>query len=489
VKISDDLVALASRVGKEIDTSLSKVFDVHKLILEDSSLKKELRKEVMENLLCASSAVKTVFQRWESRFLLMESQIAKDKGDDMRDLSNRLCSALAGISVHPLEEIPHGSVLVSKRLLPSDTVFLSSRSIAAVLLEFGSNGSHAALFAREMGLACIAGLTDLVATVPDGVPALVDADEGTIILRPDDTQKTAFHDRVAEREQDFSRARSLAMKPARTKDKVTINVLANVGCRADTQLAIDNGAEGVGLYRIEQVYLGRAKPPSEEELYEEIFKTLEPAKGKPVSVRLLDAGADKPLPFLKLLTEPNPALGCRGIRLLLEYPEFLDIQLRTLLKLAAEFDISILVPMITLPDEMKVVRERLTELGSEMGISSLPMLGAMIETPAAALSGIELAPFSDFLSFGSNDLTQYAFAADRESAIVEPYFNDSSEVIFRFFKITHGDVPEMPLSVCGELAGRASHTEKLLKSGVRTLSVAPPLIPSVKEAIRDSNTK
>ena len=488
VKISDDLVALASRVEKEIDTSLSKVFDVHKLILEDSSLKKELRKEIVGNLMCASSAVKTVFQRWEDRFLLMESQIAKDKGDDMRDLSNRLCSALAGISLHPLEEIPLGSVLVSKRLLPSDTVFLSSHSIAAVLLEFGSNGSHAALFAREMGLPCIAGLVDLVSTVPDGAPALVDADEGTITLRPDETQRAAFQDRVAERKQDFCRARDQAMKSALTKDKVTITVLANVGCRDDTQLAIANGAEGVGLYRIEQVYLGRVEPPSEDELYEEMFKTLEPAKGKPVGVRLLDAGADKPLPFLKSLDESNPALGRRGIRLLLEYPDFLDTQLRTILKLAAEFDISILVPMITLPDEMAAVRVRLTELGSEMGISSVPRLGAMIETPAAALSAIELAPFSDFLSFGSNDLTQYAFAADRENTAVERYFNDSSEVIFRFFKITRDDVPEMPLSVCGELAGRSSHIPKLLKCGIRTLSVAPPLIPSVKETIRDSYT-
>jgi phosphoenolpyruvate-protein kinase (PTS system EI component) len=164
VNISDDLLALASRVEKEIDSKLAEVFGVHQLILNDRSLQEELRREIAENLVSAGSAVKTVFLRWENRFQLMESQIARDKGDDMRDISNRLCDALAGITIHPLEEIPHGCVLATVRLLPSETVFLHGRSTSAVLLEHGSHGSHAALFAREMGLPCISGLTDLVAT-------------------------------------------------------------------------------------------------------------------------------------------------------------------------------------------------------------------------------------------------------------------------------------------------------------------------------------
>jgi phosphoenolpyruvate-protein kinase (PTS system EI component) len=227
-------------------------------------------------------------------------------------------------------------------------------------------------------------------------------------------------------------------------------------------------------------------PPSTDELLNEMRWTLEAAKGRPVIVRLLDVGADKPLPFIRFMAESNPSLGRRGIRLLREYPELLKTHLRAVLELSREFDVRVLVPMVTLPEDVELVKECLIQLAADLDISSLPKLGAMIETPAAALSARELAPYVDFLSFGTNDLTQYAFAADRENAAVEQYFDDASDVIFRLMQATHEDVPEMPLSVCGELAGRPEHIPRLLQCGIRTLSVAPPLIPMTKEAIRKS---
>jgi phosphoenolpyruvate-protein kinase (PTS system EI component) len=193
--------------------------------------------------------VKMVFLRWEKRFLLMESQIARDKGDDIRDISNRLRNALAGITVHPLEEIPHGCVLVTSRLLPSDTVFLSDRPTSAVLLEYGSIGSHAALFTREMGLPCISQLPNLLTTVPDGEFALVDADAGIVTVRPREEHEVFFREKARDKEHAFYLARERAQSPAVTKDEVTIPVLANVGCRDDTEKAMLNGADGVGLYR------------------------------------------------------------------------------------------------------------------------------------------------------------------------------------------------------------------------------------------------
>jgi phosphoenolpyruvate-protein phosphotransferase len=485
-KISDDLVTLATRVEKEIDSRLANVFGAHQLIVDDSSLREELRREIVDNLVNASSAVKTVFLRWEKRFLLMESQIARDKGDDIRDISIRLSNALAGITVHPLDEIPHGSVLATSRLLPSDTVFLASRSTSAVLLEYGSTGSHAALFAREMGLPCISGLTNLMTTVPNGALALVDADTGTITFRPQEKQKLIFRKKVDEREHAQRLALQHALGPAVTKDDVTISVLANVGCSDDTERAMLNGAEGVGLYRMERAYIGYVVPPNTDELLIEMRQTLEAAKGRTVCVRLLDIGSDKPLPFLKFLAETNPSLGRRGIRLLREYPQLLKTNLRAVLELSKEFDVHVLVPMVTLPDDVAVVKENLTQLGSELQISTLPKLGAMIETPAAALSAQEITKHVDFLSFGTNDMTQYAFAADRENAAVERYFNDAADVIFRLLRLTHDDVPDVPLSVCGELAGRPEHIPKLLQCGIRTLSVAPPLVPIIKEAIRNS---
>lgn len=485
-RISDDLVALAARVEKEVDSRLADVFEAHQHIVDDSSLREELRREIVDNLVSASSAVKAVFLRWEKRFLLMESQIARDKGDDIRDVSIRLRNALAGITVHPLDEIPEGSVLAISRLLPSDTIFLAGRSTSAVLLEYGSAGSHAALFVREMGLPCISGLPNLVTTVPDGALALVDADTGTVTIRPREKQQFLFRKKVADKEHAQRLARQHALGPAVTQDDVTISVLANVGCSDDTERAMVNGAEGIGLYRTERAYLGRVVPPNAEELLTEMRRTLAAARDRPVCVRLLDIGTDKPLPFMSFLAETNPALGRRGIRFLREYPELLKTNLRAVLELAREFDVRILIPMVTLPEDVVAVKETLTQLGSELRLSTLPKLGAMIETPAAALSAREIAKHVDFLSFGTNDLTQYAFAADRENAAVERYFNDAADVIFRLLRLTHDDVPDVPLSVCGELAGWPEHTARLLQCGIRTLSVAPPLIPPVKEAIRNS---
>jgi len=485
-RISDDLFTLAARVEQEIDSRLAEVFGTHQLMLNDASLREELRKEIVDNLVNASTAVKTVFLRWEKRFLLMESQIARDKGDDLRDVSIRLRNALAGITLHPLDEIPDGCVLATSRLLPSDTVFLAGRSVSAVLLEYGSAGSHAALFAREMGLPCISGFPDLLTTVPNGALALVDADTGMVTIGPREKQQVIFRKKVDDKARDYKLARSRAMSPAVTKDGVTISVLANVGCSDDTERAMSNGAEGVGLYRLEQAYLGRVVPPNTDELLNEMRQTLDAAKGCTVYVRLLDIGSDKPLPFIGFLAETNPSLGRRGIRFLREYPELLKTQLRAVLELAREFDVRVLVPMVTLSDDVAVVKDYLRQLCSQLRISSPPRLGAMIETPAAALAAQEIVKHVDFLSFGTNDLTQYAFAADRENAAVESYYKDASDVIFRLLQTTHDDVPDVPLSLCGELAGRPQHIPRLLQCGIRTFSVAAPLIPNIKETIRKS---
>jgi phosphoenolpyruvate-protein phosphotransferase len=485
-RISDDLYALATQVEKEIDSKLAEVFGAHQLMLNDSSLREELRREIVDNLVNASTAVKTVFLRWEKRFLLMESQIARDKGDDMRDISIRLRNALAGITVNPLEEIPDGCVLATTRLLPSDTVFLAGRSTAAVLLEYGSTGSHAALFAREMGLPCISGFPRLLSTVPHGALALVDADTGIVTIRPRSKQVVIFRKKVDDKQHEYELARSHAQSPAVTKDAVTISVLANVGCGDDTEKAMLNGAEGVGLYRLEQAYLGRVVPPDTDELVREMRQTLEASRGRTVYVRLLDIGSDKPLPFTGFMAETNPSLGRRGIRFLREYPELLKTQLRAVLELSREFDVRILVPMVTLPDDVSVVKDQLTQLCSRLRISSPPQLGAMIETPAAALAAQEIVKHADFLSFGTNDLTQFVFAADRENAAVERYYRDASDVIFRLLRLTHDDVPDVPLSLCGEIAGRPEHIPRLLQCGIRTFSIAAPLIPVIKETIRNS---
>jgi phosphoenolpyruvate-protein phosphotransferase len=484
--IAGELSILAGGVKIEMNSNLSDVFQAHILMVQDASLKAEVEKEIRDELVSAGTAVKTVFRRWERRFRSMEAEVARQKGDDIRDLARRLVSSLAGIRVHALENLPYGSVLVANHLLPSDTIFLARRRASAAVLKVGSTGSHVALFTREIGLPCVTGVAGVVEMVRPDELALVDADAAEVIISPNYVQEEAFHAKCERQERASQKARAHAHEPAVTKNGKIIAILANVGSLDDTQEAMHNGAEGVGLYRIERVYLGRQKPPDTVTLVEEMRNTLEPAKGLPVYVRLLDIGADKPFPFTESFRETNPSLGCRGIRFLQEYPNLLRTQLEALLQLSQDFDLHVLVPMVTLPRDIQRVKELLTDTASRLKIAPVPKLGAMIETPAAALTASDIAQHAEFLSFGTNDLTQYTFAADRENAAVEAYFDDTHAAIFRLLRTVRNDVLHIPLSICGELASRPHYTSKILECGITSLSVAPPSIPTIKQAIRQS---
>lgn len=483
-QLSGELDHLADQVTEEMDAQLGDVFAAHSVIVQDESLKREVEQEIRDGKVSAGTAIRTVFERWEKRFRSMEAEVARQKGDDLRDLTRRLIASLAGIRGHELEQMPEGAVLIASRLLPSDTIILARRHAAAAVLEKGGAGSHAALFAHEIGLPCVAGIADLLDRVPPETPALVDAYSGEVIVQPDAKQREAFAKRSALQEEADQQARLHADEPALTQRGTSIKVLANVGSEGDTLTALENGAEGIGLYRIEQIYLAQAEPPETEALLAAMRKTLMPAKNLPVYVRLLDTGADKPLPFMEHMVEANPSLGLRGIRFLEHYPDLLDTQLEALMALVDDFDLHIIVPMVTLPDDMQIVRQKLEAAAQHAGVDNKPPLGAMVETPAAALNVKKLAEQSDFLSIGTNDLTQYLFAADRENAAVDSYYDDTHEVLFRLLRLICEDASDCPVCLCGELAGRIDYVERVLACGITTLSVAPPSIPRVKQTVR-----
>ncbi len=482
--ISDELDSLADQVKREMDSDLGDVFAAHSEIVQDASLRSEVEQEIRDGKLSAGAAIRNVFERWEKRFRSMEAEVARQKGDDLRDLTRRLISSLAGIRGHELEQMPIGAVLVANRLLPSDTIILGRRNAAAAILEHGGAGSHAALFAHEIGLPCVAGIPGLRDRIPPDVLALVDAGSGEVIINPDPRQVETFSAKMDRQAEELQQARQHAAEPAVTKMDTSINVYANVGGADDTLAALENGAEGVGLYRIERIYLGRTEPPGTEELLKVIQETLEPARDLPVYVRLLDAGADKPLPFMEHLVETNPSLGLRGVRFLERYPELFDSQVEALLTLASDFNLHIIVPMVTIPRDMQWVRERLNVAADEAGIADVPKLGAMIETPAAAMNVKAIAEHADFLSIGTNDLTQYLFAADRENAAVDAYYDDTHDVIYRSLQMITAEANGLPVCLCGELAARLGEVERILQCGITKLSVAPPSVPRVKQAVR-----
>jgi phosphoenolpyruvate-protein kinase (PTS system EI component) len=249
-------------------------------------------------------------------------------------------------------------------------------------------------------------------------------------------------------------------------------------------LALDNGADGVGLLRIEQLYFARPDPPSEDELFAELERLVTPLAPRPITVRLLDIGGDKPLPYLALPPAPNPVLGRRGVRLLLGYSQLVRTQMCAILRLSRQHRLRVLIPMVTLEDDIRRMREIFDALCAELKIAEPPQFGAMVETPAAALAIRALASRVDFFCVGTNDLTQYTLAAARDDASVNDYFQDGHESVLRLLNIVVADAGDRPLTLCGELAGREEFVPSLLKMGFRALSIAPTLIPTTKALIR-----
>ena len=484
--VREDLKMSAQRIEAQTGPKLAAIFDAHEEMLQDPSLRREIRDEVESTMIDTSQALARVFLRWEEKFRGTGKEMLQERADDLADLQGRLLREIAGVKTTALEKMPLGRILVARRLFPSDTVALPRRSVLGIVLEFGGPGSHAALLARALGIPTVALIPNATEAIQDGQEVIVDAVDGAVIVSPDAETRSHYEVAIAEAQEERSQSRQLALEPVRTSDGNEIAVMANVGCGEDVIAAAENGADGVGLYRIEQFYLALKTPPSAEELLVELREALAPLRGKQITIRLLDLGADKPLPFVQFPIEDDPFLGRRGIRLLLEYPDLLDTQLEALLELAKEHNIHILVPMVTLAHDMEQVHQRLLEIADAAGIKRLPPLGAMIETPAAALCVGDIIKFAEFLSIGTNDLTQFTMAAGRENPLVNEYYVENHPAVLRLIRIVLGEAANIPVTVCGELASDANSIPILLKLGLRSFSVAPPLVPATKRALREA---
>jgi phosphoenolpyruvate-protein phosphotransferase len=433
----------------------------------------------------AEQVVRTVFRRLAGKFRKMDDEVLRERGDDIEDLSRRLLRSLAGIHAHSLENLPANSVLVARRLLPSDTVFLSRSSTVGVLAEFAGHAAHAALLARELGIPCVGGIPKLLETVHTGDVVLVNGIEGIAVINPDSQALQTYEGAVDEvRKRKKTMVQDSCIKPTVTLDGIEVSVMANVRSREDVELAMEGGADGIGLFRTEPFFLSAKHFPSDKEFAAFLLECLGSAQGKHIDVRLLDIGADKNPPYLHLPPEPDPFLGRRGVRVLLEYPDLLDAQLRAVLEVSQQFRIGVLIPMVTTESDVVRVAGRLHELAAEMGVQELPRIGAMIETPAAALSIPTLKKHVDFFSIGSNDLTQYTMAAGRENPMVTEYFIDDHPAVLRLIELVVKESGDVPVSLCGELAGRIDVMPSLLRTGIRSLSVPAALVPDVKNAIR-----
>ena len=484
LEVRTELEESERRISEQLDPKLAEIFHAHQMMLDSFLSSKEFETELRDSLFTAAQVVRSVFRRWEAKFTALENEAFRVRADDILDLARRVLRRLEGVDAYGLSSMPAGSVLVTERLLPSDVVSLSRRDVAAILVDSLGQGSHAALLAREKGIPVVAELPNLLSQIESGEMLLVDAFGAVVVISPSEETRRTFEQRLESHRASSSRSKGDCRAPAVTRDGQPVSVEANIGAHDDIEMVLENGADGIGLFRIEQLYLARELLPTEEELFDDLQTLLGPLSDRPVTIRLLDMGGDKPLPALRMRPEPNPLLGKRGVRLLLAFPHLLETQLRALLKLSQQQAIRILVPMIALERDMRKIRELLESIARQMGQENLPPLGAMIETPSAALTVADIARHSDFLCIGTNDLTQYTLAVGRDDATVSEYYIDDHPALLRLLGIVIREAGDKSVTICGELGGKEEAIPSLLHLGFRGLSIAPPLIPATKDLIR-----
>lgn len=474
----------AQRIEAEFDSTLGGVFRAHGEMLRSLFASGEFERELRASRLTAEAVVRRVLQRWYEKFKSLENAVLRQRADDVLDVGRNIVRRLCSRQDLGLQAIPAHSILVVERLLPSDVVVLPRANVAAVVVESLGQGSHAALLAREKSIPTITEIPEILTHVAHGAELLVDGTRGTLVIAPRAATRTAFAERLEKWRASLVRCKAACREPARTLDGQSVHVEANIGIHDDVDLALDNGADGVGLLRIEQLYFARKIPPTEDELFVELKELVAPLGNRPVTIRLLDIGGDKPLPYLGLPPASNPVLGLRGVRLLLNYSQLVRTQFGAIMRLSQEHPLRVLIPMVTLEDDIRRMREAFDALIAERKIANPPQFGAMVETPAAALAIQAISRHVDFFCIGSNDLTQYTLAAARDDASVNDYYLDGHESVLRLLGIVLADAGQRPVTLCGELAGREAFVPRLLRMGFRGLSVAPTLIPATKATIR-----
>ncbi|WP_275286972.1 phosphoenolpyruvate--protein phosphotransferase [Halomonas elongata] len=490
----EELLGALKRVGRSLDSAREEaerrgqraeadIFEAHLAWLDDPGL--------LEAATARIEAGRSAGQAWREA-LDDEAEQLRATGNallagrvaDLRDLQRHVMAEFAEAGMAPVPDIPEGAVLVADDLSPSQFVDLVERAPAGLCLKGGGTTSHVAILARARGIPCLVAMGEALEGVT-GEHAVLDAREGRLEPTPDASRLASVRDALRHDAERREAERAEAFEPAITCDGREVEVAANIGDSDEARLAAESGADGVGLMRSEFLFLGRDAAPDEAEQCREYQASLTALGGKPVIIRTLDIGADKQLPYLRLPEVPNPALGVRGVRLWHDQPALLDTQLRALLGVVPLDALRIMVPMVSEVGELAWVHERLEAVAAERGIAERPRLGAMVEVPSAALCAASLADQADFLSIGTNDLTQYALAMDREDPRLAARADVLHPGVLRLIQATvQGAAGRCPVGVCGAAAGDPLAASLLVAMGVDELSVEPARVAAVKASIR-----
>ncbi|WP_282376424.1 phosphoenolpyruvate--protein phosphotransferase [Pseudomonas sp. PS01302] len=459
------------------------IFAAHLALLEDPTLL-DAASATIEQGSAATHAWRDAIQAQCAVLLALGKPLFAERANDLRDLQQRVLRALLGEAWH--FELPAGAIVSAHELTPSDLLQLSAQQAAGICMAEGGATSHVAILARGKGLPCLVALGNEVLDVPQGQRVVLDAANGRLELAPSEARHAEVHQIRETQKLRRQQQQAQARQSANTTDGVTVEVAANVASSAEAQVAFDNGADGVGLLRTEFLFVDRRTAPDEQEQRQAYQAVLDAMGDKSVIIRTIDVGGDKQLDYLPLPVEANPVLGLRGIRMAQVRPELLDQQLRALLQVTPLARCRILLPMVSEVDELLQIRQRLDELCAELELTQRPELGVMIEVPAAALMAEQLAEHADFLSIGTNDLSQYTLAMDRDHAGLAARVDALHPALLRLIAQTCAGAAKHGrwVGVCGALASDPLATPVLVGLGVTELSVSPPQIGEIKNRVR-----
>lgn len=489
--LSEALVQVRADISTSLDHDdheQSGIFATHLAMLEDPAL--------VDAAYAAINQGQGAAHAWSEAVLVQCTVLEKlgnpllaERANDLRDLRQRLLLTLLGDTRDV--QVPAGAIVVARELTPSDLLMLARRNIGGICMAGGGATSHVAILARSKGLPCVMALGADVLDVAAGQEVVLDADNARLELKPDAGRLREIQTLRTLRFEHRQYQQQHAHLPALTRDGVNIDIAANIASRADAETAQLNGADGVGLLRTEFLFVDRSTAPTEDEQLSAYQAVLDAMPEKPVIIRTIDIGGDKQLQYLPLPAEANPVLGLRGIRLGQARPELLDQQLRALLRVKPLARCRILLPMITEVSELLAVRARIDALAQQAGITERPELGVMIEVPSAALLAGQLAEHADFLSIGTNDLSQYTLAMDRDHAGLAARVDALHPALLHLIAMTCTAAENKGrwVGVCGALASDPLATAALIGLGVRELSVSPPQVAEIKAQVRDLDTR
>lgn len=490
-KAVSQLQEIYNKALKEVGEANAQIFEMHMMMMDDDDYNDSIANIIENQSINAEYAVAVTADNFAEMFASMDDAYMQARSADVKDISNRIISCL---SEEQNESAASGEkvIICADDLAPSETVLLDKDRVLAFVTAFGSSNSHTAILARNMNIPAVIGVgEELLKSISDGDFAAVDGYTGEIFINPDEETKTCLEGKRAEDEEKKRLLQELKGKENITLDGTKINVYANIGSVDNIGSVLASDAGGIGLFRSEFLYLESSDYPTEEQQFAAYRKVLESMAGKKVIIRTLDIGADKQVDYFNLTREENPALGCRAIRICLTRPDIFKTQLRALYRASVYGTLGIMFPMITSVSELSRILAICEEVKNELKdegveISDHVELGIMIETPAAAVISDRLAPMVDFFSVGTNDLTQYTLACDRQNAAVEQFVDTHHEAILRLIEMSAKNAHEHGawIGICGELAADTGLTETFLRMGIDELSVAPAFVLKVRDTVR-----